>query len=118
NIAGKGQQPFILGIKTLQMSLASKVASSPLNTNYGNLANLASNWIANTGYDPATGGLYYFRLFGACEPVYPASTQPSQFLYVNPGCGYSPSFTNNPIARALSAQVQTALGVMYQNAPT
>lgn len=118
NVAGIGQQPFVLGIKTLQMSLASKVASSPLNTNYGALANLAANWIKTTGYDPATGGMYYFTLFGACLPVYATSSQPAQFLYVNPGCSYSPSPTNNTVARALNGEAQNAMRILYQTNPT
>lgn len=120
NIAGKGQQPFVLGIKTLQMSLASKVASSPLNTNYGTLANLAANWIKDNGYDPATGGMYYYRLFGSCEPVYATSSQPAKFLYVNPGCGYSPSGpgSTSSVARALNGEAQNAYRVLYENSPT
>lgn len=121
NLSGLGQQPFILGIKTLQMSLASKVPSSPLNTNYGALAVQAANWIKDSGYDPVTGGLYYGRIFSHCEPVYAPSSQPAAFFFRNPQCSYSPKTgidQNNAIARALNGEAQNAIRILYENAPT
>ncbi len=101
-LAGFGQQPFMLGIKITQMKLASQIPGAPFAKRYGELASAAAKWIHDVGYDPATQGLFYGRVFQACEP---ATVPPpgSEFVSRTPGCnnGLYP-----PAARA--ARVLTA----------
>src|SRR5207302_7688608 len=78
-VAGKGQQPFILGIKTFQMAYGAKMPGS-LGTNYKTLATNAANWIKNNGYDPVSGGLYYARIFQQCNLFMRTAHNPKSFL--------------------------------------
>ncbi|MGA2184807.1 MAG: hypothetical protein ABSH47_17445 [Bryobacteraceae bacterium] len=126
-LAGNGTQPFMLGINTLALGYGAH-QSGGLGANYNALAYAASNWIKNYGYDPVSGGLYYGRLFGMCEPVFADSSQPQNFLraWRNPECSYNGSSTtgvptNVPsmqFARALSGEAQNAARINYQNDPT
>lgn len=116
--AGRGTQPFILGIKTLQMSYGAKMPGE-LGTNYNTLATGAATWIKNYGVDPVSGGLYYARVYQQCEPVYAESSQPDnfQFGFRNPGCSYNSSNGTSQaksISRALIGEAQNAARVSFQ----
>ena len=56
-LAGFGQQPFMLGIKTTEMEFASQIDDSRLATRFSALARQAATWVHDTGYDPITQGM-------------------------------------------------------------
>jgi hypothetical protein len=116
-LAGFGQQPFMLGIKITQMKLASQIPGAPFAKRYSELAASAAKWIHDVGYDPVTQGLYYGRIFQACEPatIPPPS---SEFDSRTPGCNnglYPPSVR---AARVLTAEASQALRVYYEANPS
>jgi hypothetical protein len=118
DLAGKGTQPFVLGIKTLQMGYSAKMAGA-LGTNYNTLAVNAATWIKNYGVDPVSGGMYYGRVFQMCEPIFADSSQPQNFAsaWRNPGCSFNGSNAGNQskaIARALIGEAQNAARVSFQ----
>ncbi len=115
-LTGRGQQPFLAGIKTLQMKYASLGAAGSTAANYGNLATSLATWILEKGYDPSTGGLYYGRVFPNCEPILKAS-QPG-FTYRNLWCDNGSANSDKAVGRALLAEAQTALRVAYEGAPS
>jgi hypothetical protein len=126
-LAGSGTQPFMLGINTMALGFGAH-QSGNLGAEYNALAYAASSWIKNYGYDPVSGGMYYGRLFGMCEPVFADSSQPQNFPfgYRNPGCSYNGSSTTGyptnveakQMARALSSEAQNAARINYQNDTT
>ncbi len=105
---GYGEQPFILGIKTLAMKYASLGATGATATGYAGLAAGTANWIMTTGFDPATGGLNYFRGLGGCEPK------------LNPrlNCTYATDNASKSVARTLNGEAQNAVRVAYEANPT
>jgi len=113
NLVGKGTQPFMMGIKTLQMRYAAQV-----NPSYQDLDVGVSNWIAQIGFDPATKGISYGRGFPQCEPVLTDSGI-TDVQYRNAGCvensNYIPALVQ---ARARNAEAQNAMTVMYLANPT
>jgi len=116
-LAGFGQQPFMLGIKITQMKFASQIPDAPFSKRYGELAAAAAKWIHDVGYDPVTQGLFYGRIFQACEP---ATTPPPGFEFIarTPGCNnglYPPAVR---AARVLTAEASQALRVYYEANPT
>jgi len=116
-IAGYGQQPFMLGIKITQMKLASQNDDLTLAANYAALATQAAQWVHDVGYDPATQGMHYGRIFGACEP-YSVPTPNTTFMARTPGCnnGLNPAAIRT--ARVLTAEASQALRVYYESNPT
>jgi hypothetical protein len=116
-LAGFGQQPFMLGIKITQMKFASTITGAPFAKRYGELAAAAAKWIHDVGYDPYTQGLFYGRIFQACEP--PAIPPPgSEFIARTPGCNnglFPPAIRT---ARVLTAEASQALRVYYEANPT
>lgn len=116
-LAGFGQQPFMLGIKITQMKFASQIPGAPFAKRYGELAAAAAKWIHDVGYDPVTQGLYYGRVFQACEP---ASVPPpgSAFDFRTPGCNYGLNPPAIRAARVLTAEASQALRVYYEANPT
>lgn len=115
NIPGWGMQPFILGIKALQMKVAAAGATGSTATNYLALAQAAATWIRDTGYDPVTKGLFVARIYQNCEPAV-AQGDLLTASYRQMQCAYA---SNNPsAARALSAEAQNGLSLWYQANPT
>ena len=115
NLSGYGTQPFILGIKVLQMKQAANGATGATATNYLSLANAAAVWILGTGYDPVTKGMYYGRVFDMCEPIFVQGSS-SAFTDKNVGCSYAA--TNQGTARPLLAEAQNAVRIAYEASPT
>ena len=116
-LAGYGQQPFMLGIKTTAMVWASHNSDSALGSQFASLAADAGEWIHDMGFDPVTQGLYYGRLFGACEP----QTEPTRnpvFDYRTPNCNYGLNPSAIRAARVLTAETSQALRVYYEASPT
>jgi hypothetical protein len=84
-LVGRGQQPFILGIKTAQMSWGSLVDDPATAATYRDLAGQAANWIQTEGYDPSLKAVVYGRIFPMCEPPRKETGDPS-FGYRSPSC--------------------------------
>ena len=117
NLIGRGIQPFMLGIKTLQMSYASLIDDASTASSYRDLAAGAANWIQNTGYDPVLKAVSYGRIFPQCEPPMTELGDPS-FNFRIPGCIENSA---NPYAlasaRARNSEVQNGFRVAYQTNP-
>jgi hypothetical protein len=116
-LAGYGQQPFMLGIKILQMKLASQLPDGALSSAYAVLAAQAASWIHDVGYDQVTQGMHYARGMQACEP----DTVPppgSAFTARTPGCNNGLEPNGIRAARTLTAEVSQALRVYYESNPT
>jgi hypothetical protein len=113
NLVGKGTQPFMAGIKALQMRYAGQV-SAP----YRDLDGGISNWVAQIGFDRATKGISYGRVFPQCEPV-TTDSGITNVQFRTSGCIEN---SNNPAAvsqaRARNAEAQNAMTVMYLANPT
>lgn len=119
NLNGRGQQPYMVGMKTLQMRLAALVSDDlTLSANYRALEPLAAQWVKDNGYDPVTRGLYYGRIYGACEPVVAPTTPPPVFMSRNVGCNNGLDPNGIRASRVLTAEGSNALSVLYQNSPT
>jgi hypothetical protein len=114
NLVGQGTQPFMAGIKTLQMRYAAQVYAP-----YKDVAQALAAWIGTTGFD-ATGtkAIYYGRVFPQCEPAVEDSGITDVIDRV-PDCIEN---GNNPaaaaVARARNAEAQNAMTVMYLSDPT
>ncbi|MCU1337781.1 MAG: hypothetical protein JWO19_3362 [Bryobacterales bacterium] len=118
NLVGRGVQPFMLGIKTLQMGYGSLIDDATTSTNYAQLAKDAANWILNQGYDTTLKAVSYGRIFPQCEPSMTESGDPS-FAFRTPGCienSFNPSKLSE--ARARNSEVQNAFRVAYQGNAT
>ena len=64
NLVGRGTQPFMAGIKALQMRYAAQVMAP-----YQDLDTAISDWVAQVGFDQATKGIAYGSGFPQCEPT-------------------------------------------------
>ena len=113
NLLGRGTQPFMLGIKVLQMRYAAQIYPQ-----YQDLDIAAANWIATTGFDTATKAITYGRGFPLCEPALTDSGITTA-QYRNPNCMEN---SNNrdavAQARARNSEAQNAMTVMYLADPT
>jgi len=116
-LAGYGQQPFMMGIKTTELKFASLVADATVSSNFAALASQAAGWVHDVGYDPVSNGLHYGRIYQACEPQ---TTPPagSAFASRTPICdsGFDPGSVR--AARVLAAEANSALRVQYESNPT
>jgi hypothetical protein len=112
NLAGTGQQPYMMGIKATQLRWASQNDDSSIAANFASLAPLAATWIHDFGYDPNTQGLDYGRGFQACEPSTTA-TPGTAFQSRTPGCNYGLQPDAVQAARVLSAEANPAIGLYY-----
>jgi hypothetical protein len=113
NLVGKGTQPFMMGIKALQMRYAGQVYAPYRDLDVG-----ISNWIAQVGFDSATKGISYGRGFPQCEPALTDSGV-TDVVYRNAGCMEN---SNNSaaaaMARSRNSEAQNAMTVMYLANPT
>jgi hypothetical protein len=114
NLVGRGTQPFMAGIKALQMRLAAQTYNP-----YQTLAQAVSNWIGKTGFDSAgTRGIFYGRVFPQCEPSVQDSGI-SDIGYRVVGCiENSNNASASSQARARNSEAQNAMTVMYLASPT
>jgi hypothetical protein len=115
NVPGWGQQPFILGIKSWQMSLAGKGADGATGTDYTALAAAAATWIKESGYDTVTGGLLYGVGYQNCTPVVGAGGSTGG-LGRQSECNYTTQYRGSAIA--LNAEAQNALRLWYEANPS
>lgn len=116
-LAGFGQQPFMLGIKVTQLKFGSQNDDSSISSGYAALAPLAASWIHDVGYDPVTQGMFYGRIYQACEP-FTVPTPDSSFFARTPGCnnGLDPFAIRT--ARVYAAETSQALRVYYEAQPS
>jgi hypothetical protein len=115
NLAGFGQQPYMLGIKTYGMNLlanASDPALAAYANTYSTFTREAVQWIHDNGYDPASQGINYGRVFPFCEPT---TTPPagSAFEARTPGCNYGFAADAVVGSRELNAEIANATSVLY-----
>jgi hypothetical protein len=113
NLVGRGTQPFMAGIKALQMRFAGQVYAP-----YRTLDQAVANWVATVGFDPATKGIYYGRGFPQCEPpVTDSGITDVQFRIVS--CiedSFDPAYVAE--TRARNSEAQNAMTVNYLGNPT
>jgi hypothetical protein len=127
NLVGPGVQPFMAGIKAYEYYISGKATSGATKTTFETLGTDISNWIKTNGYDPKTKGMRYGAGFTICEPP---GTAPGwnavtllstpQFDWTVLGCQHGNSVVGGAVAaaRALSAEAQTAMRLIYEAAPT
>jgi hypothetical protein len=103
NVMGVGQQPFISGIKTLQMGYAAQTNSS-----YEALRDATAEYIftpTTAGYNPLTKGLYYASGMEQCTPQWDALLH----------CGYNSTTTFGKVeSRILTGEAQNAARFHYE----
>ncbi|MFH1110989.1 MAG: hypothetical protein V1790_17590 [Planctomycetota bacterium] len=116
-IAGRGQQPFMLGVKTHAFTWASQNDDPTISSGYAALLPLAAAWIYSTGYDPETQGLHYGRVFDQCEP-YVTSPPGTAFEFRQVGCNYGLNPASIRAGRVLTAEASSALRAQYEAVPT
>ena len=114
---GKGQQPYMLGIKAHSLQWGALVDDPPTAAGFAALKPLAADWMYTTGYDPSTQGLHYLRVFGKCEP-YPTAPIGSSFTYRQAECNYGLGSAEAQTARVLTAEVSPSLRAKYEAVPT
>ena len=112
-LAGKGQQPFMLGIKLHGLTWAQNI-DSPVAASYAALRPLAARWVRDIGYDPNTQGMHYGRIFSWCEP-FTTSTPATTFSFRQGECSYGndPNFVR--ASRVLAAETSSALRSVYES---
>jgi hypothetical protein len=116
-LAGFGQQPFLLGIKTTAMTWAAQLDDATLAARFSALTALAGAWIHDVGYDPNTQGLNYGRVFEVCEPQTTA-TPNTAFGTRTPNCNQGLDPASLRAARVLSVEASQALNAYYLSAPS
>ncbi|MCU1337784.1 MAG: hypothetical protein JWO19_3365 [Bryobacterales bacterium] len=117
NLAGFGQQPFMLGgYKESALKWASQVSDQVLVSNFANLTQLAAIWIHDVGYDPETQGMSYGRIFQACEPAVTASMVWANWKATGCQTGGDPDSIR--AARTLTAETSNAIRVYYESNPS
>ena len=116
-VAGYGQQPFMMGIKTTELAFASLNPDSATSANFKRLAISAAQWIHDTGYDKASQGLRYGSVYQLCEPS-GTPTPLTAFTARTPGCDYGLDTSSIRASRVLTAEVSQAIRVLYESNPT
>jgi hypothetical protein len=120
NLAGYGQQPFMLGIKSYGMNLLATQTVPALSAYvapYQTFAEETSDWIWNTGMDPNILGTNYGRVFQQCEPtnVSPVGTS---LGFRAPGCTYGLDTDSQVLSREQNAETGNSHTVYYRNNTT
>ncbi len=112
--AGYGQPPYMLGIEATAMKWASAIDDVEA-VNYAELASEVSGRVHDTGYDPATQGIWYGSIYAACEPApAPATT----FNYTAPDCGMGLAPDSIRASRGPTAEPSSALRAYYEHNPS
>lgn len=87
SLAGFGQQPYMLGIKTYGMKLAIAL-DGVLGTNYASLSSAAGQWMHDYGFNNENLSIYYGRIYGKCESGGTQVGISQTFIWRIPGCGF------------------------------
>jgi len=115
------------GIKALQYDLSAKATTGANQTAFLSLGVKISEYVRDVGYDPGTKGMRYGASFTMCEPAGVAPGWNPVTLISSPefdwtvlGCQHGNSVVGGAVAaaRALSAEAQTAMRLLYTAAPT
>lgn len=117
NVAGLGQQPFMMGIQAVKMKYGARLDSA-LSLNNATLLSATSAWVAAYGVDPQTNGMYYFRACGSCES---GGNSTATFAYTTPGTRYGLNSTPDQAiqaSRELNAEAGLALIDWFIENPT
>jgi hypothetical protein len=113
NLVGRGTQPFMMGIKTLQMRYAGQTYAPYVALDQG-----VATWVGTTGFDQALKAISYGRGFPQCEPLLTDSGV-TDMVFRNAGCVES---SKNPVAvtvaRARNSEAQNSMTVNYLANPT
>jgi hypothetical protein len=119
NLAGYGQQPFMLGIKSYGENLLATQTLPALASYvapYQTFTANSTSWIWNEGMDHQLLGTNYGRIFQQCEP---ANTAPSGTSFTSraSGCTYGNDPTAVYLSREQNAETSAAHAIYYQNNP-
>ena len=113
NLAGYGQQTFMLGgYKSLALKWSSLVSDPTLSHNFAALTPLAAQWVHDVGYDSEIQGMSYGRIFQACEPRLFLSTVPASWKATGCQTGSDPASAR--AARVLNAETSQAIRVYLE----
>jgi hypothetical protein len=118
NLAGYGQQPFMLGIKSYGMGLLAAATDPALSSSAGVYATFnrqAVQWIHDIGVDANTLTTNYGRVFEFCEPATTASS--TLFDERTPGCNYGTSLDGMSTGREQNQELGNAIATFYLNNP-
>lgn len=118
NLAGYGQQPFMLGIKEYGMGLmaaARDPALAPIANAYKDFSRQATQWLHDKGVDEATLTTNYGRVFPFCEPTTTGSS--AAFDVRTPGCNYGNSLIGKAVGRQQNQELGNAVADFYLNNP-
>lgn len=118
-IQGTGQQPYMLGIKSLGMNFLGNSSISPYNSTYSpstGYTNDAVTWIKNNGFDSNNLGMAYGRVFQWCEPFSVITN--NTFAFRTPNCSYGSGLDAAVQARELNVETSNATGILYKASPT
>lgn len=113
NLPGRSQQPYMLGIKAKQFRWA---ALSDTGHDWSGLAASLGAWLATSGIDSVTGGLFYGRFLEACEPPTTPPASPA-FFYRQPGCNQGLLAAGVKASRSLTAEGMSGLIAWYLASP-
>lgn len=119
NLAGFGQQPFMLGVKAYGMGLMAAASDPALSSEasaYGAYNRQAAQWIHDKGVDANTLTTNYGRVFAFCEPTTTASSP--LFDQRTPGCNYGTSLIGTVVGREQNQELGNAIAGFYLNTPT
>ena len=117
NLAGYGQDTFMVGIKALSMSYLARQTLPALSgyaTAYAALTNNTTAWINTTGFDPNTKGMNYGTVFAFCAPQ---TTAVPGYEARTPGCNYGLNTDAQVASRELNAEIGTAAALFYDLNP-
>lgn len=112
NLAGKGQQPYMLGITMNQFKWAAQITENPtLASNFEALIPLAGTWERTVGYDPIAKAMNYGNIFEACEPH---RTPAGSFDYVFDSCQHGDASSGIISGRLLTPETTSAITGLYE----
>ncbi len=120
NVGAFGQQPFMTGIKTIQMLWATRNSNPAIASGYAALLPKLGNWYNSFGYDAGnTKGTFYDTIYQACGSPTDVPAGAFNSIHGYQGCG---SAGLNPgvaaIARVNSAEGGAAMIQYYLADPT
>jgi hypothetical protein len=119
-LAGYGQQPFMLGIKTYGLNLLATQTLPALASYvapYRTFTAGATSWIWNTGMDQQLFATNYGRIFQQIEPTNTAPPGTSM-AFRSPGATYGLEPGDLPSAREQNSETGAAHAIYYANNPT
>ena len=120
NLAGFGQQAFMLGIKSYGENLLATQTLPALSSYvapYQSFTANSTSWVWNIGMDHQLLGTNYGRIFQQCEPGNTAPNGTSS-TFRAAGCTYGNDPTAVYLSREQNSETGAAHAIYYQNNPT